>query len=81
MRAIETTGTVNEQGQLCLDHPLNVAETQRVRVIVLLTESEGLEDEADEPKESVLEGFRQAWKEAQAGQTIPLEQSWDGIDV
>ncbi|MEO1742364.1 MAG: DUF2283 domain-containing protein [Cyanobacteria bacterium J06629_9] len=42
------------------------------------------EDEVDiddEPREAVLEGLRQAWKEAKAGQTVPLSQLWEGLDV
>lgn len=51
MRAIETTGTVDAQGQLCLDYPLDVAKTQRVRVLVLITEREDLEKLEDEDQE------------------------------
>ena len=40
MRAIETTATVNEQGQLVLDVPLEIEAHQRVRVIVLIAEDE-----------------------------------------
>ena len=40
-----------------------------------------LNDPDDEPRESVLAGLRQAWQEARAGQTIPLEQLWDDIDA
>ena len=38
-------------------------------------------DPDDEPRESVLAGLRQAWQEARAVQTIPLEQLWDDIDA
>ncbi|MEL6247169.1 MAG: DUF2283 domain-containing protein [Cyanobacteria bacterium J06648_16] len=38
-------------------------------------------DVDDEPKEVVLEGLRQAWKEAKAGQTVPLSQLWEGLEV
>ncbi len=41
MRAIEVTGKVNSQGYLQLDQPLSDAIDQRVRVIVLLAESDG----------------------------------------
>lgn len=44
MKAIETTGTVNEQHQLLLDKPLSHVDPGRVRVIVLVPE----EDEIDE---------------------------------
>jgi len=53
MRAIEATGQVNSRGYLQLDQPLSNATDQRVRVIVLLTDSDGDIDE-------------QAWCEAAA---------------
>ena len=53
MRAIEATGKVNSQGYIQLDQPLSDAVDRRVRVIVLLAESDGDIDE-------------QAWREAAA---------------
>ena len=41
MQAIETTGKVDERGQIQLDQPLNQAVRQRVRVIVLISDSDG----------------------------------------
>jgi len=41
MQAIEATGTINSQGHLQLDQPLNGAKDQRVRVIVLLDYQSG----------------------------------------
>lgn len=41
MQAIEATGTIDAQGQLLLDQPLQVDQPSRVRVIVLLTEAFG----------------------------------------
>ena len=46
MKAIETTATVNEQGQLTLDQSLDIATPQRVRVIVLITEDEDVAGQA-----------------------------------
>lgn len=80
MKAIETTATINEQGQLLLDSPLEIDVDQRVRVIVLVGEEEDL-DPDDTPKEVVLNGLRQSFKEVLSGQTIPLAQMWDGIDA
>lgn len=78
MKAVKVMGTIDAQGQLSLDQPLHLNPNSRVEVIVLVSEPE-LDD--DEPTESVLAGLRQAWKEARAGQTIPLSELWDGIDV
>ncbi len=40
LRAIETTGTVDERRQLRLDEPLPVAASGKVRVIVLISEED-----------------------------------------
>ncbi len=45
MKTIETTATMNENGELTLDRSLEVTKPQRVRVIVLMTE----EDEEERP--------------------------------
>ena len=40
LRAIETTGVIDEKSQLWLDTPLPIVGPSRVRVIVLLPEDE-----------------------------------------
>ena len=80
MKAIETTAIINDQGQLHLDVPLELTHNQRVRVIVLISEDNEI-DPDDTPTEVVLEGLRQGLHEAFTGQTIPLSQMWNGIDV
>lgn len=47
MQSIETTGTIDSQGQLQLDQPLSEAKDQRVRVILLFAEPDGDIDEAE----------------------------------
>jgi len=79
MKAIETTATINENGELTLDKSLEVTKPQRVRIIVLLSEEETDPDET--PTEIVLEGIRQGLHEALTGQTIPLSEMWEGIDA
>ena len=80
MKAIETTATIDERGQLSLDSPLEANINQRVRVIVLITEDEAL-DPDDTPKAVVLQDLRAGLEEALSGQIIPLSQMWDGIDA
>jgi hypothetical protein len=76
MKAIKAMGTVNEQGQLSLDHPLIIDKTSRVEVIVLIPEeTEAAKDNST--KQEILEDFRQAWQEAMNGKTIPVEQLWE----
>ena len=80
MKAIETTATINDLGQLTLDDPLVLTKSRRVRVIVLIPEDD--EPDPDEtPDEIILEGIRQGLHQAFSGQTIPLSQMWDGIDA
>lgn len=79
MKAIEVMGTVNEQGQLSLNQPLTVDKHTRVRVIVVLTENEEVQDE--ELLESAQESFRQGWYDAMTGNTLPVSQLWQGIDA
>ena len=45
-----------------------------------LNQEESTESD-DTPTEKVIEGIQQGMKEALAGETIPLAQMWDGIDV
>lgn len=77
MKAIKAMATIDAQGQLSLNDPLLLAKDSRVEVIVLIPDL----DEDDESQESVLSGLRQAWKEARAGQTIPLSELWNDIDA
>lgn len=79
MKAIKATGTINDQGQLALDSPLGITAQSRVEVIVLIAEADT--DPDDEELEPAIEGFRQGWRDAMTGNTIPVEQLWDGIDA
>jgi hypothetical protein len=79
MKEIEVMGTVTEQGQLSLDQPLTVDKNTRVRVIVVLTENEEVQDE--ELLESAQESFRQGLYDAMIGNTLPVYQLWQGIDA
>ena len=82
MKAIKRMATVDEQGSLSLDQPLSLIENSRVEVIVLIPETEDI-DEDDEPietREEILNDFRQAWHEAMTEQTIPVSQLWEGIE-
>lgn len=80
MKAIETSATINEKGQLTLDQTLENTKPQRVRVIVLISEEED-NDPDETPTSIVIEGIRQGLQEALSGQTIPLSEMWEGIDV
>lgn len=75
MKAIEVTGTLNQNGELLLDQPLEVEYAGRVQVTVLIPEPEI--DADDEPREKILADIRQGLYEAVTGQTVPLSQMWD----
>ncbi len=83
MRAVEVTGTVDRQGHLLLDQPIDVDISSRVRVIVLFSESiQELEDDPDDtPIEEVKASLKRAFQQAKAGLRIPLDQMWEGINA
>ncbi len=83
MRAVEVTGTIDRQGHLLLDQPFGEDISSRVRVIVLFAEPvQELEDDPDDtPIEEVKASLKRAFQQAKAGQRIPFEKMWDGIDA
>lgn len=80
MKAIETTAIINENGQLTLDYPLLITQSQSVRVIILISEEKTIDSE-ETPTEIVIEGIRQGLQEALRGETIPLSEMWEGINA
>jgi len=83
MRALEVTGTVDNQGHLLLDQPLDVNMPSSVRVIVLFPEStkEIGDDPDDTPIEEVKASLKRAFQQARAGKTRPISELWDRIDA
>jgi len=69
MKALKVMGTIDDRGNLALDHPLITDRNSRVEVIVLIPELLEIEGES---KNALLQDFRQAWHEAMTGQTIPI---------
>ncbi len=57
---------------------LSLNEQQEVLQYLVEKKREYLDDT---PDDIVIEGIRQGLKEAMSGQTIPLSQMWEGIDV
>ena len=61
---------------------LNISiETLILQAIRTYTTSPEIPDPDDDPTETVIEGIRQGWHEAMTGQTYPISQLWDGINV
>jgi hypothetical protein len=79
MQEIEVTGEINEQGQLLLLQPLNLGKHTKVRVRITLLDDD-FEEEGDS-KEQILADFKESLRQTEAGQTFPISELWDGIDV
>jgi hypothetical protein len=82
MKAVEVTGTIDLDGNLSLDEPIQVITDSRVRVIVLFSESssEVENDPDDTPIEAVKASLHRALQQAKAGRRIPLSQMWEGVE-
>ncbi len=83
MKALEVTGTIDEKGQLLLDRPLTAETPGPVRIILLLPESmdEAEEDPDDTTIAEIKASLKRALQQAKAGQTRPISEMWEGIDV
>lgn len=80
MKAFEVMATLNNQRQLVLDQQLDIDTPSRVKVILLVSD----EFEIDSDDTSIAEikaSLRQSLQEAKAGNRIPLEKMWEGIDA
>ena len=80
MKAYELTAKINADGELEVPrlHLKHLQENTPVRIIVLVNESgDPGEDEAKFSSES----FQASWQQAVKGETLPLAQLWEGIDV
>jgi hypothetical protein len=66
MKAIETNATVNDQGQLILDEPLQLAPNTRVRIIIIYEDGNENLDSAG-LESLILEGLN-------SGPSTPMTQ-------
>ncbi len=79
MQEIEVAGEINEQGQLLLLQPLNLGKHANVRVRITLLDDEF--DPEEDSKEQILADFKESLRQAEAGQSFPISELGDGIDV
>jgi hypothetical protein len=79
MKAIETSGTSDEKGQLVLDDSLNIQSSSRVKVIVLVPEETEI-DPDDTPVEEIKASLKRALQDVKEGRTLPLSELWKGIE-
>jgi hypothetical protein len=76
MQALKVMASVNEKGELTLDYPLQLKTNSRVELIVLISETEAIEEPT---KQEIIDDFRQSWHEAMTGQTIPISEVWEQL--
>jgi hypothetical protein len=81
MHTIQTQVTVNKDHILNLVLPENITEGTYQIVIVMNPQPDHEFDHDDTPDQIILEGIREGLKQAITGETIPLSQMWEGIDV
>jgi hypothetical protein len=81
MHTIQTQVTVNRDHVLNLVLPEEITEGTYQIVIVMNPQPDNQPDNDDTPDQIVLEGIKEGLKQAISGQTIPLSQMWEGIDV
>jgi len=81
MHTIQTQVTVNKDHILNLVLPEDITEGTYQVVIVMNPQPDHEFDNDDTPDQIILEGIREGLKQAITGDTIPLSQMWEGIDV
>lgn len=82
MKAVEVTGEIDAQGNLTLDQQVLGIANQRVRVIILASESKNEDDfDPDDPSvDAIKANLQKALHQVRTGQTLPLSELWDGIE-
>jgi hypothetical protein len=84
MKAYELTAKINANGELEIPK-LRLKHLQQdtpVRIIVLVNEPDADEPAGEENEtEFSTESFQRSWQQAVNGETVPLSQLWEGLDV
>jgi hypothetical protein len=83
MKAYEFTVKIASAGTIEVPEGIlkSLPSDRIVRVIVLANEPVDEEELAENDLEFSPESFRRSWHEAMTGQTLPLSQLWEGIEV
>jgi hypothetical protein len=81
MQEIEVMGSIDDQGQLLLLEPLNLAKHTKVRVrLTLLNEDAEPEfDPETDTKAQILADLKESLRQADAGQTFPIARLWENV--
>jgi hypothetical protein len=80
MRYIEVPGEINDRNQLILHESLSEIKPQRVKIDIIFRDP----DEGDyrEPtKAEILESIRQGFRECLRGETSPISDLWDDLEI
>lgn len=81
MKAVEVNASIDQNGNLILDEPIQTENnSNRVRVIVLFTEQEE-NDPDDTPSKDVKASLKRGFQQASSGQTRPISELWSRIDA
>lgn len=81
MHTIETEIKVSKDHILSISLPDDIQEGTYQVVIVMNPQPENEWGDDDTPDEVALEGIKEGLHQAFRGQTIPLSQMWDDIEV
>ncbi|MFN6565126.1 MAG: hypothetical protein RMY28_035740 [Nostoc sp. ChiSLP01] len=83
MKAYEFPAKITPEGMLEVPEELleSLAGDRVLRVIVLVNEPVNPEDTDEDAVGFSAESFRRSWHEAMIGETLPLSQLWEGIEV
>ena len=79
MRIIETFAKITDNHLLTVELPEDI-ETGEYQIAIIINSQPEVNTD-DTPDEIVIAGIKQGLSEALTGQTIPLSQMWEGIDV
>jgi hypothetical protein len=85
MKAYEFPSKLNAQGNLEIPEAVlqHLSSDQQLKIIVLVSEpsESSKQSAADDGLGFSATSFEASWKQANNGQTLPLSQLWEGINV
>jgi hypothetical protein len=81
MKAYEFPSKLSAEGNLEIPEAIlkHLSTEQELKIIVLVAEPS--ESSGSDELGFSADRFQQSWHQANTGQTLPLSQLWEGIDV
>jgi hypothetical protein len=80
MRYIEVPGEINDRNQLILHESLSEIKPQRVKIDIIFRDPDE-EDYCEPTKEEILESIRQGFRECLRGETSPISELWNDLEI